>query len=102
MLIQVDPQVKAEVEQKKFLEGLYWELREGRELEKFHYLKKRRELGKENQGKAGMVEGLGQHTASYDARQWFRWQEEDKYFWQDESNVKKFKQDNPEVLVTKH
>jgi len=102
MLIQVDKAISEEAAHKKWLEGLYWELRSGIELEKFNYLKKRKqELGAANQGKAAQVEGLGQLVAEYDPRQWFRWRQEDEHFWDDNTNVEKFKKDNPEVVVTK-
>ena len=33
------------------------------------------------------------------AREFFRWRKEDKHFWEDKSNLKSLKRDNPDLLI---
>lgn len=45
------------------------------------------------------VPGLGRLVADIDARTFFRWQQQDKGFWSDKRNVRRFLADNPECAV---
>lgn len=47
------------------------------------------------------VDGLGQREAVIPARLYFRWMEEDRYFWADKKNVQRFLQDNPELRAAR-
>jgi len=101
MLIQIDKsQEREEYQHKKFMEYFYEVVKNGMTKSNYDYLKRRsKELGISNQQSAGWIEGLGQKVASYDAEQWFRAQQHDRYHWRDESTIKQYKQDNPEVVI---
>lgn len=61
---------------------------------------RRKQIGLQNMRQAGWIEGLGQEVAQYDAEMWFRAiHHGDRYFWADNANVKKYKEDNPEVII---
>ena len=62
---------------------------------------KKTNLGQANQGAAGHIEGLGQLTAQYDADMFFQAVRHDPYVFTDNASNKKYKEDNPEVIVTK-
>lgn len=83
-----------------WVRGLIKEFERGWELEKAQQkaraLEARREV---DATPLKTVDGLGQATTIWDGRTYFRWLEEDPYFWDDDSNVRKFRKDNPEYAV---
>ena len=82
----------------KWLDGLEREFRFGTEMEKVRY-KARQLAARQSVGPQKTVEGLGQLTHVFDARTYFRWLEEDKHFWDDPNNVRRYERDNPECKV---
>lgn len=82
-----------------WVDGLEREFRRGVELEKVQYMARQLQARQEAGEVHKMVDGLGQCTHVWDARTYFRWLKEDPHFWEDQSNVRKFEQDNPECKV---
>jgi len=102
MLIQVDKKVKEKQEYQAFVDALAREAKSGHLMKQALYKKRRlRELGQANHGAYGMVEGLGQLVAQYDADMWFQAFQQDRYHWADNESVEQYKRDNPEVIVTR-
>lgn len=83
-------------ESQEWLNGLEKEFRWGVELEKVRYKARQLEARKREGTNHRNVDGLGQLTHVFDARTYFRWMEEDEHFWEDDNNVRRFEQDNPE------
>ena len=102
MLIQIDQRARREAEESDDWKDVIVKMCQSRMAEQdVKYMAKRRhEIGKANMHAAGFIEGLGQHVADYDADMWFRAMHHgDRYMWADESSIKKYKEDNPEVVI---
>lgn len=67
--------------------------------EKATYMKRQREIAKENQHRKGDQSKHFKPVGSIDARTFFRWQDQDKNFWDDKKNRDKFYKDNPECRI---
>jgi hypothetical protein len=96
MLITID-EALPEARSQDWLSGFEKELRRGWELEKANYVARQRLARRPfDNTPLRTVEGLGQLQMVIDPRTYFRWQQEDEHFWQDDKNVDKFLKDNPE------
>lgn len=69
-----------------------------RKIEEDKALYKKRQAGvsKDMVNRPYITDTLGQHMGTVEANAWFRWQQEDRYFWDDPKNIKRFMEDNPE------
>ena len=104
MLIQVDKQARREAEESDDWMDVIVKMCQSRMAEQDvkYMAQRRKEIGRANMEQSGFIEGLGQKVAEYDADMWFRAMHHgDRYMWADESSIKKYKQDNPEVVIAK-
>ena len=102
MLIQVDKKISEAQEEQAFLDAIYRMARsEFDTSQELYRAIKATALGQENQGAAVQIEGLGQLVAQYDLPMFLQAHRKDNSHWEDEQSIKKYKQDNPEVVVTK-
>lgn len=67
--------------------------------EKADYARRSREIAKQNQHRKGEKSKHFKPVGAIDARTFFRWQQEDKHFWDDKKNRDKFYKDNPECKI---
>lgn len=67
--------------------------------EKASYKARSRAIAKENESRKGEKSKNFKPVASYDARTFFRFQQQDPNFWDDKSNRDKFLKDNPECRI---
>ena len=102
MLIQVDKEVTEAQEYQAWIDAIYRMARsEFDDTQQLYRDINKTALGQDNHQAAAQVEGLGQLVAQYDANMWFQARHKDKHHWEDEASIKRYKEDNPEVLVTK-
>ena len=102
MLIQVDKKVSEQQEYQRFVDAIArMATRHYDETQDLYRSIKATALGQENFGAAAQIEGLGQLVAQYDADMWFQARHKDPHHWENNQSIKKYKQDNPEVVVTK-
>lgn len=95
MLITLE-EALPEASNQSWLDGFEKELRLGWELEKAQYKARQMAARKDVGERIRNIDGLGQLTGVIDARTYFRWQQEDEHFWEDDGNYKRFLRDNPE------
>lgn len=91
-----------EAHNRSWLEGFERECRFAWEKEKADYMARQQRAQQEiRETPIKNIDGLGQLIGVFDARTYFRWQEEDPWFWDDRQNVERFLQDNPECRAPK-
>lgn len=96
MLISIK-EALPESDNQAWMDGFERELRLGFELEKAQYKARQMAIREQEKGVGRkMFDGIGQVTGIIDARTYFRWQQEDPDFWNDDGNYRKFLRDNPE------
>jgi hypothetical protein len=84
---------------------MWKEMREGGYLHQ--YIARERATGRQRiRSVAREMHGFKQNSksdmrllASVPAREYFRWKEEDPHFWDDNSNLKSLRRDNPEMAI---